>query len=105
VKLGYKAWQEERLQFEPKWWSKTLWKRKYPLRCKITLWLAMNNKLLTWDNGVKRGWYGPNRCTLFFGNKESVVHLFVFFPYVVQVAKLVKEKLKSREEWNKESME
>jgi hypothetical protein len=80
TKLGYKAWQEERLQVQPKWWWKTLWKRKAPLRCKISLWLAMNNKLLTWDNGVKRGWCGPNHCTLCFGNEESFLIFFLFVP-------------------------
>lgn len=81
-----------------------MWKSKVPLRYKISLWLALNNKLLTWDNGVKRGWCGPNRCTLCFGDEESVSHLFVFCPYASQVEKLVKEKLKARFEWNKESL-
>jgi len=65
----------------------------------------MNNKLLTWDNGVKRGWYDPNHCTLCIGDEESVSHLFFFFPYARQVAKLVKEKLNVRSEWNKEILE
>lgn len=30
-----------------------------PLNSKLTLWLALNNKLLTWDNLIKHGWQGP----------------------------------------------
>jgi hypothetical protein len=46
TKLGYKSWQEDRLEISLKWWWKPMWKFKSPLKCKITLWLALNNKLL-----------------------------------------------------------
>jgi hypothetical protein len=36
---------------------------KDPYQIKILLWMAMDNKILTWDNGWKRGWCGPNRCS------------------------------------------
>jgi hypothetical protein len=38
-------------------------------------------------------------------DEESISHLFVFCPYAGQVAKLVKEKLNVRSDWNKESLE
>jgi hypothetical protein len=63
---------------------------------KIALWLALNNKLLTWDNGLKRGWCGPNRCALYKSNDESVSHLFVTCPFADQVTNIVKDKLSSR---------
>jgi hypothetical protein len=68
-----------------------------PPRCKITLWIALNNKLLTWDNGLKRGWIGPGRCSLCKSNSESINHLFIFCPYAAQVMKTVKEQLKVNE--------
>jgi hypothetical protein len=40
---------------EKQWWWGPIWKLKAPLKSKITLWLAINNKLLTWDNDIKRG--------------------------------------------------
>ena len=64
AKLGYKTWAEEKFQGETKEWWKQLWKAKGPLKAKITLWQSLNNKILTWDNLQKRGWNGPNRCTL-----------------------------------------
>ena len=36
------------------WW-KQVWKSEGPFKEKITLWLALNNKLLTWENIKKRG--------------------------------------------------
>jgi hypothetical protein len=40
---------------EKQWWWGPIWKLKAPLKSKIILWLAINNKLLTWDNGIKHG--------------------------------------------------
>jgi hypothetical protein len=80
VKLGYKAWLEDNFVTHPKWWWKPLWKLKAPPRCKLTLWLAMNNKLLTWDNFLRRGWCGPNKCPLCKENQETITHLFVSVP-------------------------
>ena len=31
------------------WW-KQVWKSEGPIKAKITLWLALRNKLLTWEN-------------------------------------------------------
>jgi hypothetical protein len=46
------------------WWWKPIWKLKYPLKAKIFLWLALSNKVLTWDNFKKRAWQGPGWCIL-----------------------------------------
>jgi hypothetical protein len=40
------------------WWWSILWKLGAPLKSKVTMSLAINNKLLTWDMGVKRDWVG-----------------------------------------------
>jgi len=72
AKLGYKAWLKHSLVTPLKWWWKPLWKLKAPLRCKITLWLALNNKLLTWDNGLKRGWCRPNHCAIWMLNLSFI---------------------------------
>ena len=64
TKLGYKSWELEQYQGEKvEWWSK-VWKREGSLKEKITLWLALNNKLLTWENLKKRGWIGPSWCAV-----------------------------------------
>jgi hypothetical protein len=86
-----------------RWW-KHVWKFKALPRCKITLWLALTNKLFTWDNGQKRGCCGPNRCSLCKDNPESATHLFISCPYAGQVSKMISEKLKAKENWNKNSL-
>jgi len=49
--------------------------------------------MLTWDNGLKRGWICPNRCTMCEVNQETTQHLFVscsFAQYVMaEVSKLI----------------
>ena len=64
AKLGYKTWAWEKHQGVKETWWKQIWKSEGPLEAKITLWMTLNNKLLTWDNLQKRGWNGPNRCAL-----------------------------------------
>jgi hypothetical protein len=105
AKLGYKSWQEERKNVQPHWWWKTLWKSKAPLRCKILMWLALTNKLLTWDNLEKRNWHGPNHCILCKQFPEYVSHLFISCPFAGQVASTLKENLKIGADWNFPSLE
>jgi hypothetical protein len=60
------------------------------VKCKLALWLALNNKLCTWDNGLKRGWIGPSRCSLCRSEEETIYHLFITCPFFVQVWSLEK---------------
>ena len=50
TKLGYKTWAWDQHQGEKMKWWKNLWKAEGPLEDKLTLWLTLSNKLLTWDN-------------------------------------------------------
>ena len=47
AKLGYTTWSLEKYQGEKLDWWKKVWKCEGPLKDKITLWLTLNNKLLT----------------------------------------------------------
>ena len=89
-KPRYKACFEASQEVPPLWWWKHLWQLKVPLRCKITLWLDLKNKILTWDNGIKRGWIGPNRCALCKDEEEIVSHLFVSCTYACKVTTIIK---------------
>jgi ribonuclease HI len=105
VKLGYKAWFESREEVLPSWWWKPLWKHNFPTRCKITLWLALNNKLLTWDNGQKRGWCGPNRCPLC---KETLKQSLICSSLALMQARSprqLKKISRLRGRWNNISLE
>ena len=81
AKLGYATRMKEDDDGEKKWWWKNNWKLNFPLKTKTFLWLALSNKILTWDNGQKRNWHGPPRCILCKNNEETVDHLFVHSSY------------------------
>ena len=58
TKMGYDAAHFlEHQNLECWWWSK-IWKTNAPLKTVITLWLALNNKLLTWEVLRRRGFEG-----------------------------------------------
>ena len=41
------------------------------------LWLCLDNRITTWNILVKRGWHGPNICSLCGKAEETVNHLFI----------------------------
>jgi hypothetical protein len=82
-----------------------MWKINAPPRCNLTLWLALNNKLLTMENIIKRGWNGPNWCSLCKASSETISHMFIHCSYATQVFHSVKEKLQAKTDWNKPSLE
>ena len=53
-----------------------IWKRNLPKKICCFIWLALMNKLLSWDNLQKRRWKGPSICALCGMDAESVGHLF-----------------------------
>jgi hypothetical protein len=46
---------EEAFDGKNKSWWKFIWASKASNKTKILLWLKMENKILTWDNGLKIG--------------------------------------------------
>lgn len=54
AKLEYAAKKDDEEVRDNKWWWKKVWKLNSPLKTRIFFWLAMSNKILTWDNGQKR---------------------------------------------------
>ena len=53
-----------------------IWSGTLPRKISCFVWLALMNKLLTWDNLQKRGWIGPSICTLYSANDDSAQNLF-----------------------------
>ena len=53
-----------------------IWNSNLPRKICCFIWLALMNKLLTWDNLQKRGWTGLGICALCSKDVESVEHLF-----------------------------
>lgn len=54
---------------------KKLWKNKMPMKLKVFIWLAFQDKLQTGMALKKRKWKGYSRCIL-CGVKENVDHIF-----------------------------
>lgn len=57
-----------------------IWNGTLPRKISCFVWLAISNKLLTWDNLQKRGWIEPSVCALCLANLDSTQHLFVHCP-------------------------
>jgi len=65
VKLGHEPRIIEDLHAERVLWWRIVWKLLYfPLNHKIILRLALENEILTRDNGHKRNLFGPRKCVL-----------------------------------------
>lgn len=62
-----------------RWCYKSLWKWNIPTKLNCFNLLCLEKKILTWDNSIKRGGFGPNRCPLCTQSTEYVDHLFFFF--------------------------
>ena len=62
-----------------------IWYFNIPLKIKCFVWLTCNKKINTWDNLSKKGWIGPNRCSLCNKEAESVDHLFVSCHFLKEV--------------------
>jgi hypothetical protein len=45
--------------------------------------MALNNKLLNWENGVTCGWIGPSFFSLCKNEVNFVSHIFISCPYAV----------------------
>ena len=96
AKLGYKNWGLEQYQGEMNDLWKQVWKNAGPLKDKIILWLALSNKLLTWENLKKRGWHGPSWCVLCHLEEETRSHMFSLYSYPEIVWKEGSKELKSQ---------
>ena len=59
AKLGYDDAMEREQEGNNHWWWTKIWKILGPLKTFLTLWLALSNKLLTWEILIKRGFQVP----------------------------------------------
>lgn len=91
VKLTYQSISFSSLLDEVSWWYKVIWKWKGILKNRLFLSMDLANKVLTWDNLVKRGVIGPNVCVHFLHSEESVNHLFMHCSFVNMVWKGLKK--------------
>jgi hypothetical protein len=81
-------------------WKIRLWKWDIPLKIKLFLWLAVNNKIATWDNLLHRGWSGPGRCILCKKETEDCNHLFIICSFTRAVWETLKRHTKGVYCWS-----
>lgn len=64
------------------------WKQQIPTKIILSCWVVWKGKVLTWDNLIKRGHHGPNRCAICCCGEESITHLFFSCPVVLIIWRL-----------------
>jgi hypothetical protein len=85
-------------------WRRNIWKWNIAQKIKLFIWLAAENKILTWDNLQNRGWEGPNICHLCQKDSETVTHLLVKCVFTQQIWSRIIKELKLRTKWEGNSM-
>ena len=87
-----------------KWWYKTIWQWMLRLKIKCFMWMALQNCLKTWDNLVKKGWYGPSLCILCKDSK-SVDHMLASCSFTIEIWKKNCLVLKISQVWEGENFD
>ena len=77
-----------------------IWKLKLPTRVQIFIWLMANNKILTVDNLMKRGFQFPSICYMCRNAAEMVQHLFKDWIYTDDQAWTAKQNGNNDIKWN-----
>ena len=81
------------------WWNFTLWSLKIPGWVKYSCWLAINQKILTWDALQARGYSGPRVCVLCHLDVKAMDHIFGSFPLFQQLGCGICASLKKPWQW------
>jgi hypothetical protein len=63
------------------------------------MWLLLEQRILTWENLVKRGIHGPRRCILCGNCEDTVYHLFVECNFTKDIWYLMLKELKLNGFW------
>jgi hypothetical protein len=105
LKEGYTLINVEKMKMEPNWWWKEVWKIKCPLKARIFLWCLLKKKVPTWDRMKIKNLEGPGWCMLCKNVEESSFHMFMEFPFTIQVWKEVSARLEHGCIWQGPSIE
>jgi ferredoxin len=96
------AYEVQWLEMETKetnCWYKELWNWKVPLKIKVFIFLMLEQRILTWENLVKRGFLGPSRCVLCGKYEEFVYHLFMTCKFTKVIWTTILRDLKLKSLW------
>lgn len=85
VKIAYEVVYVHLTYPDHKWWFSLLWCWCLPPKLKVFGWLVLQNRLLTGDNLIKRGFFGPFVCPHCRIDEEIVNHLFIYCSFAQDV--------------------
>jgi len=94
AKQAYEVQMLEKDTEETNCYYKELGTWQVPLKIKLFFWLMLEQRILTRENLVKRGFLGPSRCVLCGKDEETVLHLFVECNFTNNIWTLVLKDLK-----------
>jgi hypothetical protein len=83
-------------------WSK-VWQPFLWPKISLFLWLTAQNRILTWDNLIKKGFTGPSRCPLCQQSEETMEHLLNNCHYSQQIWDWGAQAMR-RSQWNRGSI-
>ena len=87
------AWQASRIRAHKVLWRNLIWFKEAIPRFAFTTWLAMLNKLPTYDRLLIVGITSTNTCLLCSSSEESVYHLNFYCTYSRETQMLVMAEL------------
>jgi hypothetical protein len=99
AKLAYEVQVMEDMGEEPKFWYSKIWRWQIPLKVKLFVWLLLEQKILTWDNFLKRDFQGPSIYVLCKESEESLLHLFGDCSFIKNIWKTITKELKLVNSW------
>lgn len=102
AKLAYEVLFSD-FEVEHCWWYQSLWKWYVPLKYKLFKWMALENKILTWDNFLRCG-TRPNICILCKVEAESVYHLLVHCSFTKLLWQVASRNCNIAPRWSSSSM-
>jgi hypothetical protein len=80
-------------------WRHNIWKWDLQLKIKLFIWLAVEQKILTWDILQQKGWEGPSLCILCKRSSEDINHLFLECTFTKLVWERIKIIQKIKRNW------
>ena len=62
--MGYVSLAHAQQDHAPTGWWNYIYKIMVPPKAIYSSWLALNNRIQTWDNLERKGKIGPNKCPI-----------------------------------------
>jgi hypothetical protein len=85
-------------------WQRNFWKWRLPLKVNLFFWLAIQNKILTWDNLQWKGKTGLSKCCLCGKMTENSKHIFIDYVFTRSVWEKSAKMLNCNFLWDNQSL-